>query len=116
MPDRESDFYPMLARVPEGVDLVVRCRHDRKLATSGEISGASASWEQFGEAGVWVPPRHPGDKGRTARVVIRGGPITIMKPVGKVRTDDPPQLNLGLVDVEERNAPTGVLLRCSGDC
>jgi hypothetical protein len=106
--DRESDFYPLLARVPEGVDLVVRCRHDRKLATGGEISGASASWPRLGEADVRVAPRGPGDKGRTARVAIKAGPITIMKPVGKVRTADPAQLTLGLVEVEEVNAPAGV--------
>jgi hypothetical protein len=106
--DRESDFYPMLARVPQGCDLVIRARHDRRLAQGGELFAAADAWPDLGAGEVKVPPRGPGDTGRIARVAIRADRVAIAKPKGKVRTRDPATLQIGLVEVREIEAPGGV--------
>ena len=106
--DRESDHYPMLARVPEGVDLLIRCRHDRKLGDGGTLSEASAAFDILATTTLDVPSRGPGDKGRVANVTLKAGRVTIPKPVGKVTTADPAELTIGLVVVEEIAPPPGV--------
>jgi len=105
--DRESDFYPLLARVPEGGDLVIRARHDRRLAEGGALFAAADAWPDLGVIEVKVLPRGPGDKGRTARVAIRADRVRIEKPKSKVRTPDPETLMIGLVEVRELAAPAG---------
>lgn len=105
--DRESDFYPLLARVPEGDDLVIRARHDRQLADGGALFAAADAWPDLGVAEIKVPPRGPGDKGRTASVAIRANRVRIEKPEGKVRTPDPDALDIGLVEVRELAPPAG---------
>lgn len=105
--DRESDFYPLLARVPEGDDLVIRARHDRQLADGGALFAAADAWPDLGVAEIKVPPRGPGDKGRTASVAIRANRVRIEKPKGKVRTPDPEALDIGLVEVRELAPPAG---------
>jgi hypothetical protein len=105
--DRESDFYPMLARVPQGCELVIRARHDRRLAEGGELFAAAGAWPDLGVVEVQVAPRGPGDKGRTARVAIRADRVRIEKPKGKVRTHDPQTLEIGLVEARELEAPAG---------
>ena len=106
--DRESDFYAMLARVPEGCELVIRARHDRQLAQGGELFAAADTWPDLGVVEVKVPPRGPGDKGRMARVAIRADRVRIQKPKSKVPTHDPATLEIGLVEARELEAPAGV--------
>lgn len=106
--DREGDIYQHFARRPEGVEQVVRAHHDRCL-----VSGVSmfAAAEGFG-AGfvreVSVPPRGPGDKGRTAKVRLRAGRIEIARPATADGTRDPERLSLALVEVAEIDPPKGV--------
>jgi hypothetical protein len=106
--DREGDFYPLLARVPEGDDLVIRARHDRKLAEGGALFAAADGWPELGVSAIEVPPRGPGDKPRTAQVAIRASRVRVEKPKGKVRTPDPEALAIGLVEVRELAPPAGV--------
>jgi hypothetical protein len=105
--DRESDIYPMFARCPEAVDLVVRATHDRALAGGGSLFTAPAVWPALGEAHVKVAPRRPGDKGRTANVKIKAGTVTIKRPRSAPDRHDPATLTLGLVEVREDAAPRG---------
>jgi hypothetical protein len=105
--DRESDFYAMLARVPQGCDLVIRARHNRQLAPGGELFAAADSWPDLGVVEVKVAPRGPGDKGRMARVAIRADRVRVQKPKGKVRTHDPAALDIGLVEAREIETPAG---------
>jgi len=106
--DREGDFYPMLARVPEGEDLVIRARHDRRLAEGGVLFDAADAWPDLGVSAIKVPARGPGDKPRMAQIAIRANRVRIEKPKGKVRTPDPQALDIGLVEVRELAAPAGV--------
>jgi len=58
--DREGDFYPLLARVPEGDDLVIRARHNRKMPAGGRLFDAADAWPDLGVSEIVVPPRGPG--------------------------------------------------------
>jgi hypothetical protein len=41
--DREGDFYPLLARVPVGDDVVIRSRHNRKMPAGGRLFDEAGS-------------------------------------------------------------------------
>jgi hypothetical protein len=103
--DREGDFYALLARVPAGDDMVIRARHNRKLPEGGLLFAAAAGWPDLGTATVNVPPRGPGDKGRTAQVAIRANRVRLQKPKAKVATPDPEIIEIGLVEVCEIDPP-----------
>lgn len=102
--DREGDIYPMFARRPEGIDLVVRATHDRALAGGGKLFAAPTAWHALGAAAVEVAAR-PGEKGRTAKVVLKAGRVTIKRPKTTVDRNDPAQLTLTLVVVREEAVP-----------
>ena len=105
--DREGDIYPMFARQPETVDFVVRASHDRVLAGGGTLFAAPSGWPTLGTAEVKVAPRRPGDKGRTATVVLKAGTVTIKRPRSTPDKEDAATLTLGLVEVREEAAPSG---------
>lgn len=106
--DREGDIYPMLARMPEAVDVVVRASQDRALADGTTLFDAAAAWPVLGTAQVKVAPKRPGDKGRTATVALRAGTVTIKRPKNARDRQDPAALTLGLVEVREDAAlPAG---------
>jgi Transposase DDE domain len=106
--DRESDIYPLFARKPEGVDLLVRAAQDRSLAPGGSLFQAPATWTELDVMEVRVAPRGPGDKGRVAKVAVKAGKVEIKKPYGRGLKADPKSLELGLVEAREIDAPKGV--------
>lgn len=106
--DREGDFYPLLARVPEGDDVVIRARHNRKMPAGGMLFEEADAWPSLGESEIVVPPRGPGDKPRKARVALRASRVRLAKPQAKVRTPDPEEIEIGLVEVREVAPPAGV--------
>jgi hypothetical protein len=106
--DREGDFYPLLARVPEGDDLVIRARHNRKMPAGGTLFEQTDAWPDLGISEIVVPPRGPGEKPRKARVGLRASRVRLAKPEGKVRTPDPDEIEIGLVEVREIAPPAGV--------
>jgi hypothetical protein len=105
--DRESDIYPMFARRPEVIDLVVRATHDRMLAGGGSLFAAPAAWPPLGTAQVKLASTRLGDKGRTASVAIKAGTVTIKRPKTAVDRFDPVTLTLALVEVREASVPNG---------
>jgi len=105
--DREGDIYPMFARRPETVDLVVRAAQDRVLTEGGNLFAAAAAWPALGGAQVKVRPKRPGDKGRTANVTIKAGTVTVKRPSSACNRREPRTLTLGLVEVREAAAPKG---------
>jgi hypothetical protein len=105
--DREGDIYPMFARRPDGVDLLVRAAHDRVLAEGGNLFSVAAQWPQLGTAQVKVQPRRPGDKGRTATVTVKAGIVTLKRPRSAPDRREPRTLTLALVEVREAAAPKG---------
>lgn len=104
--DREGDIYQHFARRPDGVEMVVRAHHDRKLVGGGQLFAAA---ETFGEGFVrvvHVAPRGPGDKGRKAKVRVRAGTVEIARPSTADPAEDPASLKLGFVEVIEIDPPT----------
>lgn len=105
--DREGDFYPMLARVPEGDDVVIRARHNRKMPAGGTLFEQADAWPSLGESEIVVPPRGPGGKPRKAQVGLRASRVRLAKPQAKVVTPDPDEIEIGLVEVREIAPPAG---------
>jgi hypothetical protein len=70
--DRESDLYPLFARQPAGLDLIVRAAQDRRLADGGRLFEALAGAAALC-AGRSRGPARAGDKGRIAQVELRRG-------------------------------------------
>ncbi len=106
--DREGDIYPMFARRPAAIDLVVRAAHDRVLSEGGTLFAAPAAWPALGRTQVKVAPKQPGDKGRVATVTLRAGTVTVKRPRSAPDRQDPPMLSLRLVEAREEAAPPGV--------
>ena len=99
--DREGDFYPLLARVPDGDGLVIRARHNRKMPAGGKLFEQADAWPDLGVSEIVVPPRSPGDKPRKARVALRASRVRLAKPEARVATPDPDEIEIGLVEVRE---------------
>ena len=106
--DRESDIYPLFARRPAGVELVVRAARDRALAGGGRLFAAPEAWPELGRLDVCVAPRGPGDKGRTATVAVKAGMVRIRKPANGGERQDPATLTLNLVEAREVDVAPGV--------
>ncbi len=103
--DREGDIYPMFARCPETVDLVVRATHDRILTGGGTLFAAPAAWPLLGNAQVKVTAKRPSGKDRTESVAIKAGKVKFKRPRGTIDRSDPATLTLGLVEVREAITP-----------
>lgn len=106
--DRESDIYPLFARVPEGVDFVVRAAQDRALVDGGTLFEAPAGWPELGGMIVKVAPKGIGDRGRMAKVIVKAGTATVRRPAYRNTAGDPETLTLTLVEAAETGAPEGV--------
>jgi hypothetical protein len=111
--DRESDIYQLFARKPDGLELIVRAAQDRSLADGGRLFTALAEAPLLSISEVRVAPRGPGDKGRSARVELRAGTVTIARPSTIRKADAPPQIALTLVELRETAPPRR---RCFGGC
>lgn len=105
--DREGDIWGHFAHVPPGVDLVIRSHHDRPLEGGASLFAALAEQPLLAADLVKVAPRGPGDKGRTAKVVLRAGQVRIKRPRTAPR-GDPAMLEIGLVEAIEQDPPEGV--------
>jgi hypothetical protein len=105
--DRESDIYPVFARKPERIDLLVRAAQDRRLSGSGLLFEAPSAWPVLGGQIVEVAPKGTGDKGRTAKVLLKAGTVTIERPARGCGKTDPKTLTLTMVEASEIDAPAG---------
>ncbi len=106
--DRENDIYSVMARRPAGVDLIIRAAQDRAIEDGGRLFAQAGAWAALGYCDVQVAPRGPGDKGRTARISLRAGPIRLKRPRNGADRSDPPHLDLTLVEAREETPPHGV--------
>ena len=111
--DRESDIYGHFAARPDAVELIVRAAQDRALADGTCLKEAAAGWPVLASVDVAVAAKPAGSKGgpqpaRTARVEVRAGRITILRPRGRsANRHDPARIELGLVVACEVGAPAG---------
>jgi hypothetical protein len=105
--DREGDVWGHFAHAPEGMDLAIRSRHNRPLEGGKALFEALTDQAPMAATLVKVAPRGPGDKGRTAKVVLKAGRVTIKRPSTAPRTD-PEVLEIGFVEAIEQSPPEGV--------
>lgn len=104
--DREGDVWSHFAHAPAGMELAIRSRHDRSLENGRTLFEALADRPALAATLVKVAPRGPGDKGRTAKVVLRAARVRIKRPNTAPR-DDPPVLEIGFVEAIEHDPPQG---------
>ena len=107
--DRESDVFEVFAQRPQGVDLLIRAKHDRAMGDGGERLWVRAdAAPEAGRAQVDLPPR-PGRRARTATVAVRKLAIEPARPGrGGQGKHAPGGVRLTLVDVREVDPPAGV--------
>jgi hypothetical protein len=106
--DRESDMYPMWARIPEpGVHLLSRAQGDRRLA-GAVLFDAAAAWAVAGTRTIEIPARPPDRAKRTAVVEMRFGEVEICRPVNEKDRTLAASVRLRLVEVCEINPPEKV--------
>lgn len=104
--DRESDIYSVFAGIPEGIDVVVRASHNRLLKKKKRLFDISGELEEQGNLDIDIAAR-PGQKARTARIVLRSGRVKLPKPLDNVELDEPCSIELNFVEVLEINPPQG---------
>jgi len=105
--DRESDIYPLFARRPSGLDLIVRVAQDRNLVGEGRLFEALDAASPLGTREVRVAARGPGDKERIAKIELRARTVQIARPLNGRLDDNPEAIELTLVEAREVNAPKG---------
>ncbi len=106
--DREFDIYAQFARVPAGVELIVRAAQNRNLADDDErLFSAATGWREFGRMDICVPPHRPGEVARIASVAVKAGRVCIARPLNGADRADPPSVMLTLVEVHEIDPPQG---------
>ncbi len=103
--DREFDIYSQFVRCPIGTELIVRAAQNRKLADDERLFDAPLDWREFGTMEIFVPPKRPGDPGRTAHVTVKAGRVCISKPRQGASRGDPATVMLTYVEVNEPNPP-----------
>jgi hypothetical protein len=107
--DRENDIYSVMARRPQGVDLVIRAAQDRAVEDGGRLFAQAAGWPCLGVRQVTVPARGPGVPERIAQVGLRAGSLRVKRPRNGADPRDPEGLELTLVEVCEHAPPPGVI-------
>lgn len=105
--DRESDIFPLFARRPERVELIVRAAHNRNLSEGGALFDAVAGSEPLGSSIIRVAPRGPGEKERSATVELRARKVRIGRPRNNRLDELPDFVELTLVEAREVDPPKG---------
>jgi hypothetical protein len=109
--DRESDIYEDFARRPEGVHLLIRAGFNRRLANGAKLFDHADGLEEAERFQVSIPAA-PGRPSRPASLVLRFGPVSILRPQhgmpAAVLQMLSATVDLHLVDVREIDAPKGV--------
>jgi Transposase DDE domain len=103
--DRENDIYSCFARRPTRVDLIVRAAQDRALVEDAPLFAVAAAWPELTRMVVKVAPRRAGERGRTATVVLRAGPVTLRRPRHGFAGTDPETVSMTLVEAREIDPP-----------
>ena len=102
--DRESDIYAEWALLPEpGFHLLTRATKDRRTS-QGYLS--TAELEPAGDVEASIPAK-PGRPERVARLSVRFGPVSILRPAHGLQAHLPRSVELSLVEVVEHDPPEG---------
>lgn len=103
--DRESDIYPLFARRPADVGLIVRVAQNRSLASGARVFEAPLGAR--GALGVTVRAK-PGQKGRQAKLRLSAGTVRLARPRNGGAGEDPESLVLNMVESVEMAPRQGV--------
>jgi len=106
--DRESDIFAQWATTPEpGFHLISRAMHDRRLATGEGLYAAAERFAFTAKRPVALPEREQKRKARPAWLSLRFGKVELAGPRNTRDRNLPESVSLTLVEVVERDAPTG---------
>jgi len=106
--DRESDIFAEWAKLPEpDFDLITRSMHDRRLATGEGLYAAAERFAFTTKRLVALPEREQKRKARPAWLSLRFGKIELARPRNTRDRNLPKSVSLSLVEVIERDCPTG---------
>jgi hypothetical protein len=102
--DRESDLYAKWSQVPgPGFHLLTRAMHDRSIKGGGKLS--SAVLAQAGAAVVEDIRKRPGRPARQARLLVRYGPVELVRPKNTREKGLAKTVQVSLVEVTELDPP-----------
>jgi len=106
--DRESDTFAEWASVPAlDFHLITRVMHDRSLATGETLYAAAQGFAFTAKRLVALPERENKRKARPAWLSLRFGKVEVARPHHTPDRNLPKSVSLTLVEVVERDAPTG---------
>jgi hypothetical protein len=106
--DRESDIFAQWAKLPEpDFDLITRSMHDRRLATGEGLYAAAERFAFTAKRLVALPEREHKRKARPAWLSLRFGKVELARPRNTRDRNLPKSVPLTLVEVIERDCPTG---------
>lgn len=105
--DRESDMLALFTDRPDGVDLLVRARHDRALGDGGRLFARVDASGELGRVLIELPAK-PGRAPRRAELALRAVTFEPAEPGrGGRGRHRPAGIRLHLVDVREVDPPPG---------
>jgi len=107
--DREADFYEAFACRPEGVEVLVRARHNRVLAGKIKLFQHAEAQTELGRVTVELPSG-PTRRARSATIALRTCRVGIPRPKrnrAEWTAALPPSVELTLVEAREVDPPKG---------
>lgn len=106
--DRESDIFAEWATLPgPNFHLITRSMHDRRLTDGIGLYAAADRFEFTTTRRVALPAREGKRQARLAQLTLRFGKVELARPKNTRDRNLPQSVTLTLVEVVERNPPTG---------
>jgi hypothetical protein len=105
--DSESDIYAAFALRPSGVDLLVRCHHDRMLTDKSRLFACTQAAPELGRQTITLPSA-PGRPARDVVLALRTRRVWISRPEPKLAGDAaalPRSVELSFVEAYEVAPP-----------
>jgi hypothetical protein len=106
--DRESDIFAEWARLPApNFHLITRSMQDRRLVNGETLYAAAKRFAFTATRFVALPARHGKREARLAELTLRFGKVELARPGNTRERDLPESVSLTLIEVVERDPPTG---------
>jgi hypothetical protein len=106
--DRESDIFAQWAQLPEpDFHLITRAMQNRRLITGESLYAAAERFAFTAKRLVALPEREHKRKARPAWLSLRFGKVELARPRNTRDRNLPQAVSLTLVEVVERDCPTG---------
>lgn len=106
--DRESDIFAEWATLPgPNFHLITRSMHDRRLVNGNSLYAAAERFAFTTTRQVALPTREGKRQARLATLTLRFGKVELARPKSTRDRNLPKSVALTLVEVVERNPPTG---------